>query len=409
MVTEDYIGSDTLLSLEEFRTIMDISPWTFNQMDVSKLGYQGNLKEWYQSEAVTASTISRNAITDAIQGAEEALARELKYWPAPKAIVGEKIKYPSEFDASWLNGWYNERGMLKSVHTQFAYIHKIGLEDITDLEVEAAVAFFDSDGDGINDAFTTAAIPTTVTDPAEIFVTFSDADRVSLIGGGERKWQIRPVKVVISAGFVTVTGPIWLLVRPTFKYRAVPLPLDPTDTAATFVQRVKVSRLYVDETLPGSLVYEHVPCDGSTADPCDQVELAVCYSPRDKTKKGIVIPTLASGTCIPNYLNGRAPDVAKINYVAGYPRKAGGFATMDSMHALMVARLATTLLPERAGSSNSETQIDHWRAFPTGSDKNTLFASPMMNSNPFGLTNGAIWTWLRVLEMNDRAVAGAIR
>ncbi len=409
MTSQDYIGSDTLLSLEEFRSIMDISPWTFNQLDVSKLGYQGNLKEWYQSEAVTASTISRNAITDAIQGAEEALARELKYWPAPKAIVGEKIKYPHEFDSSWQNGWYNEQGMLKSVHTQFSYIHKVGLETVAEIAAEAAVSFFDSDGDGINDAFTTAAIPTTVIDPTEIFVTFSDADRVSIIDGGERKWQIRPLKVVIALGTVTISGPIWLLVKPTLKYRAVPGPLDPTDTALTYVQRVKVSKLYIDETLPGSLIYEHVPCDDSTTDPCDQVELEVCYSPRDRTKRGVLIPTLAAGTCIPNYLNGRAPDVAKVNYVAGYPRKVGGFTMMDPHHALMVARLATTLLPERAGSSNSETQIDHWRAFPTGSDKNTLFASPLMNSNPFGLTNGAIWTWLRVLEMNDSAIAGAIR
>lgn len=404
----DVIGTNPLLSLEEFREIMEISPWLFNQLDPTLLGSATVYKVWYEYEYQSASTIARKTITDVLFDAELMVARQLGYWPAPKALQNERIPYPKMYEASWLNGWYNEKGMLKSIKTAFGYINKIGIETVEDIETSAALVFTDSDGDGKFDRFSTAAIPTTVTDPSEIFVTFANADRVpQYIDGGERAWQVRPVQVDIVAGFVTVSGPIWLVVKPALRNAAVPVPLDPTDTAVTYVQQLKVSRLYIDTTYPGSLVYETDPSDLTTPT-CTQAELSVCFEPHDQTIRGSLIPTVTQGT-IPPSLNGRAPDAVKINYLSGYPRKLGGNSRMDPMHARIVARLAASLLPERAGSSNSETQIDHWRSFPTSSDKSTLFLAPQMNDSPFGQTNGGIWAWQRVMEMNERVLSGAIR
>ncbi len=105
----------TILSLQEFCEIMEISPWLFNQLDAQKIGAKTDYKAWMQFQHQTAATMSRENIALAISGAEEMLANELDYWPGPKAIVNEYHPYPLPFDATWRNIWATDRWTLKDV------------------------------------------------------------------------------------------------------------------------------------------------------------------------------------------------------------------------------------------------------------------------------------------------------
>ncbi len=407
----------TLLSLDEFATQMGINPWAFNQLDVNALiGDQvHSCAPWFQYDWQKGQTLSRETIAQAIADAEAMLAEQLTYWPAPRFISGEEIPYPRPHQPEWWSVWWNERWMLKDVTTHYGKIISPGVEAFQTISAAAAVTLSDSDGDGKSDTFATAAIAipggVTVTDAGEIAVYVKDADRPASVGGDEAIWRIRPVKVALNtvANTVTISGPLWLLVKPVKALVANPQLLDPTDTN-NFVSGIKVMRRYIDQSQgkQGKVLFEQLPC---TDPPCVTVEVDACFGERN-SERGVVTPTsigdtaTAFGGC---QTCSYAPDFVRINYCAGQSLVADGFYRMEPLHAQMVARLAATLLAEHSCVECSNTQIDYWRSLP-GDFKNQterIMTEAEIN-NPFGPRNGAIWAWKRVYERGGRKMAGAI-
>jgi hypothetical protein len=395
---------------------MEISPWLFSQIDAGKLGAKTDYKAWYQSQYQTASTMSRDNIANAIAGAEEMLARELEFWAAPKQILSEEHPYPRTFDPEWRNVWAQESFLLKDVKLTYGKVIDVGIETFTEIDPAVPITFTDVDGDGKMDTFTSDPIPSGITDPASIYAFFSPADRIDTVSDDELTWEVRPVRVVISGGNIVISGPIWLVVKPNLQYRPVPVPADPTDVVVSYVSTLKASYRTVDETLQGALIYERpvdwcAPITDYPTDPCSQAERSVCYAPRNKAQ-GIVIPTVTDYTPVDYGFGLLAPTRINVNYVSGVAWQTGfGSRRMDNLFAQMVSRLACTLLADRSGVTNSESQIDYWRGYPsTGKgDRETLMVSPQTANNPFGLRRGAVWAWGLVMELNERHLAGAIR
>lgn len=394
-------STPTLLALDDWAAIMSISPWAFNQLDVSLLGAGESCDVWYQHTWQRGQTLTREDVARAVADAEAMIAHELTYWPAPKFTVGEKITYPRHYEAAAASHWRSARWQLKSVKTKWGYINIPGIEARTVLSESAAITFSDTDGDGHDDWFTSEAVTTSVSDLEEIAAYIRDEDRPDAVTSEtEECWRLNPVRINqdLFAGTVTISGPIWLLVNPQLALTPAPSPLDPTDTA-TYVAGIKVVRRYVDTSTQGEVIFEQTPCQSS---PCETLEVCACFGERD-AQMGYVVPHAVGGvssggsctTC------GYAPDFVRIHYLSGYRLEHSGSYRMDRLHAQMVARLAATLLPNKSCVTCSEAQIDHWR----GTDEDLPFDEM---SNPFGAQRGAIWAWKRVMEMNSRKLAGAI-
>lgn len=408
-------NTPTLLSLDEFASLMGINPWAFNQLDINALlGDQVHTcAPWYQYDWQKAQTLSRETIAQAISDAEGMLAEQLTYWPAPKFVSGEAILYPRPNTPESWSSWWNARWKLKDVKTHYGRMISPGVEAFQTIDASAAITLSDSDGDSKDDTFSTAAIAipggVSVTDAGEIAVYVADADRPGFIDGEEAIWRIRPVKIVLdtAANTVTISGPLWLIVDPDKTLNPAPELLDPTD-AANFLTQVKVMRRYVDQSQQGKVVLEQTPC---SAPPCVTVEVDACFGERN-SEQGIVTPTATgseptafSGCQTCNY----APDFVRIHYCSGYPLVSDRLYRMDPLHAQMVARLAVTLLAEHSCVECSNTQIDYWRSLP-GDFKNQterIMTESEIN-NPFGPRNGAVWAWKRVYERAGRKMAGAI-
>jgi hypothetical protein len=391
----------TLLGLDDWAAIMGISPWAFNQLDVSYLGASESCDVWYQHTWQRGQTLTREDVARAVADAEAMIAHELTYWPAPKFTIGEKISYPHPYQAAAPSYWRNNLWRLKDVKTKWGYVNIPGIEARTTLGETVAITLSDSDGDGYDDWFTSDAVSTSVMDLEEIAAYLCDADRPdSVVSETDECWRLNPVRVNrdLLAGTITVSGPIWLLVKPELALLPAPSVLNPTD-AAMYVDAIKVVRRYVDTGTQGEVVFEQSPCGAA---PCETLEVCACFGERD-AKMGYVIPQAvgdsgSGGTCTSCTY---APDFVRIHYLSGYRLEHNGSYRMDRLHAQMVARLAAALLPNKSCVTCSETQIDHWR----GVDEDLPFDEMV---NPFGMQRGAVWAWKRVMEMNSRKLAGAI-
>jgi hypothetical protein len=403
----------TLLSIDQFAEIMGVSPLSINQLDIADLGddSESDCEVWYQWPYQKNQTLTREVLAQAIADAEEMIARELGYWPAPHWLENEKISYPRPSQARYWNIWYNERWKLKSVQTRYGKLIATGVRNYGEIDTDAAVTLSDTDGDGEVDWFSAGPVPTGVTDVAEIGVYFREADRPDSWVADEEAWRIRPIKVTISGGNVTVEGSLWKLVKPVLQIDPIPEALDPTDTANVFVDGIMIQRVYNDTTTQGTLYLEHVACYGSQ---CGLLEVDACFGERDR-EMGYILPEateadypLGAPDCC-SFDCCYAPDFLTVDYYSGYPyRNHNDMIRMDHLHAQMVARLAVTLLSDESCVECSETQIDYWRA-PILDDHENASVPFADDANPFGHRRGALWTWHRVQEMNAKERVTAIR
>lgn len=398
----------TLLSLDQFAEVMGVSPFAINQLDINELNVTTDCEVWYQWVWQNNETITREVMAQAIAEAEQILATELGFWPAPKYTLDEKISYPRPYKAEYWDVWYNERWKLKSVRTKYGKFWAPGAPVYEVISASSAVTRSDRDGDGVDDWFSVGPIATTATEECEIGVYFIDADRPVMMPMAEEQWRIRPVKVEISGGNVTISGPLWRLVDPDLIVAPGVAPLDPT-AAATFVSNLKVQRRYTDSTDQGICSLEHVVCYGEQ---CSNIEVDACFGERS-AERGVVIPEAtenswplgAPDTCCgsPYY----APDYVQLNYLSGHAlNESDGMCRVDHLMAQMIARLAVTLLPDRQCAECSGTQIDFWRDLPTEDETDAL--TEELASNPLGITRGALWVWRHIHELNANQRVGAI-
>lgn len=388
--------TETLLSLHEWAKIVGVDYWSLSGVS-SPTGRTAPCEAvWYQYPW-QKDFLSRETLAEAIAMAEDLLAEQLHYYPAPKYIFDEDVQNPPFNDHRLYGLGATYRGDWKAVPLRWGCFQSGGQRNRAVIDADAAVVLSDVDGDGVKDMFTVTAA-TTLTDVDEIAIYFAASDRLGEAVG--EKWRIRPVKVSISGGTATITGHITLLVQPKLQTIAQPAEQSSSDDTI-YVDTVDVYRTYTDDTATTSspnqgVAIWDVPLSDSPTAPAESV-LPVQFGNR-LNRAGM--PYLFYGLSS-TWPYGRQPERFKVHYRAGVPR-SGDY--MDHQYADIVAKLATALLPnEKCGCEYSHRIIAYWRRpVNDGVEGETgrQFTLEEINNNPFGEPRlGALMAWKRVKHL----------
>lgn len=418
-----------LLSLESFRREFSLHPWHFWQCAGSTLyPVSSDCNDVvYQQAWQSVDSAARDNIRTAIESAESRLREYLRYSIAPHYVV-ETQPVPRYYDINLLRTRYvGADGRWLTVQLREGKIRKVGPETRT-LIGTVNLTYSDMDGDGLNDAFVTAALATTVTDVTEIEVMIAAADRWDGSAADDR-WVVKPVTVVISGGSVTVRGRAWQVVKPV-RYESNAI-VDPT-VGANFVTTLEVYRHYANtagtttDTAQAVLTWETRPwpwfasiCCNNNAnpnegDPASYATAIARVNIRD-AEAGIVSfgeavydTTNAQWFAVTGALNCRPPDRIEIRYQAGDAPDTQG--NVSQKWQTIAARFGAAELNKRVCACEAanrlvyEQQIDRAFAGDARVEKFTLSQNDL--DSPFGTREGALYAWRNV--RNLRQLVGVI-
>ncbi len=388
-----HVSVNTLLSLSEWGDVMGISPWFLAQVGEGLgIANQAQCSHVFFRHAWQQSFLSREELASTISKAEQAIAEQLSYWPAPRQFAGEVHPYPRPYNRALYGLANTPRGQWKAIQLNWGKVQGGGVMARTSINAAGAVVMSDNDGDGIDDRFT-VTVATTITDPAEIAIYFTSADRNGATL--DETWRIRPVNVIISGGNAIITGHPSLLIDPDLESAVDPQILDVT-VAANFVTTVEVYRVYLDtaSTLAspsqGVALWEDPDC---AIPPCTSSWLPVCQISRN-AEMGMIAPDFLQGNTYCSPMD-REPDRVSLNYVAGEPWVNG---QMNRAMADIVAHLATAWLPvDKCGCERADRIISYWRSIEAADTKGIVpITLKQLDNNPFGVQRGALWAWERV-------------
>lgn len=414
----------TALSLESWRRTFGHHPWHFWGMaDNNVLRVTADcasvVKQYAWQEADSAG---RQDIQFAIYAAEKLLTEYLRFRPGAQ-YAEATMPWPTPGDKRLQRYNYSDpQGRWLSVPLPEAQLIALGVEART-LQGNAAIAYTDPNGDGVNE-LATISVVTTVTDPQEIAVYFQASDRLWSDPVSEQ-YRIRPLTVSIAAGTATIKGPAYLFVRPVNYDTVAPqendIDLNPAD-AGVLAASVEVYRRYTDpngQTVTdsqGVIIWETQPChgwwcscgcgtpaQGSPLDPAATAQAVARVGIRS-ADRGVVIPASSvydatAGTwaafpwsfCTP-------PDRVTVRYLAGIPLVNGD---MRSDWALVTARLAAAELARHiCDCQQSNRALDYWQKdMAITSDTESYGISPGDLDCPWGTRRGHLQAWKFVQRM----------
>lgn len=413
----------TLLSLPRYADILGINPVHFQRGTAQTIFPVDNkcTDLWPRYSWQYSDHISHEDLARAIYDAEQDIARELGWYPAPWFISEEIQQYPRHHRPDvFRRSGRNVRGMRLSVITDFAKVIAGGqraVELIGQATTAAgSLAYTDEDGDGFAET-ATIVLSTSYTS------TQVKSIKAYFYVGGDQRWEIRPARAkAIAGGNVVMTFWSWLLIDPETQgqfptsdgFGAIDL-----STTANFVDNVYVYLEYVDDTdtsaefywepYPGGIAISGICscCSGDGCPACEYSTQTGCLHVRD-AERGIVVPQAATYDASNTQWSSdafsvcRDPEFVKIWYLAGeYEDRYLNGALLDPLSdywAHAIAWLATTKL-ERPFCScgNVVAHAQHLKddlAF-TGTDT-AYQVDPSALSNPFGTRRGAIMAWQRV-------------
>ncbi len=338
-----------LLPLDIWRAEIGFNPWLFwgladNRIIIDNSKCSGLVREYAWQGTDSAG---RDDLRRAIARAEETLYSYLGYRVAPQYVETPPMAWPRFNDANWTR--FNDMdatGRRVATMAPEFYVQAMGIEQLT-LVGTAACAYSSVFGPQTPTPFLdtcTLTLATTATDPAELAVYFSAADRFDDTRTFDR-WRIEPIQASITAGIATIIMRRWLLVRPIL-YEAPTLnALDPTNAAnfATTLdvyQRTTNGNGVTTATCQALLEYETSDCGGwgagfccdnlnGSSDPGTVGQVIARAGIRDSAL-GLITPAQAaynastglwsSGCCYAE------PDRVVLRYLAGWPLERGQMA-----------------------------------------------------------------------------------
>lgn len=376
-------ATKTLLSLFEWSQIIQINPfWTAQIVD--NVPQRGNIMNVQCDHAMTQYAyqsfdfLSREEIAEAIAQAEDLFSEIAGYYPAPKYVVSERHSYPRDYNRQFPihYGMRASSGNFKAIQVKHGHVQVVGTEELTSIGT-AAVVLSDETNSGIDDTFTaTIAVPAG-TIAAAIAAFFVPADRAGL---SLEESEIKPLTVSISANVATITGHITLLVLPELQLTVAPQDLSATDSTI-YASDIAVYTRETDTTDTGSLIWANIyPC---TTPACEAEVSTACFGVRD-LETGWLEPVAAAWDATLEQFNltypccvGRNPDRVTVNYLAGFERQSNG--RMDFKHAQAIAKLATSLLPQRTcGCDRADQRLYHYRNLPVDQNGNLQVPRELM-------------------------------
>jgi hypothetical protein len=317
-------STPTLLSLDRFARILGINPVHFNGGAGDPVWPRiGQCDEtWVQHPWQTMRTISREELAQEIRSSEDTIARYLGWDVAPTWRYAESHRWPA---SNWRTDnyqHYDARGNQPSVYLNRGKVIAGGRRAVSVIDAGAAVVYSDDDGDGYDET-ATITVATTLTDPAEIKVYFSNA-----MDPAGRSWEIRPARrKTISGGNCIIEFDAWLLIDPAL-WEAFPVQAEKDDidvyVAGNYVSTVDVYREYNDiSQISSELRWRSscLLCNGSGCAACDPLLQTGCMAVIDP-ERGIVNPKPATYTdgawvAATSWSSSTRPETIRFWYYAG--------------------------------------------------------------------------------------------
>lgn len=408
----------TLIPLDNIARVLQIDPLHFNSVVSERRPLRNACDDvWLQHDWQFVGRCSRESLAMALRQAEDTVMQVTGYAPAPRWFADEPhtIDQIARTDAFGV-GSLNVRGLNKSVTSDYGYVIAGGKRAVAMIEIGAAVVYSDQNGDGFNET-ATVTVATVLTDPDEICVFYPGES-------ADPRWEIRPVKVEISAGVATITFGIQQAVLPDL----LEVLTDLTDAAPTvdgddvtnFLTTVDVYRVYNDPSQQATFYTEGTcwSCDGSGCAVCGFTAETGCLGMRDPVL-GILTYNRADWDATTetftekNFSAAREPDRVKISYRAGWvdPTQTRPYRYMDPTWERMICFYAITLLDtEMPGCDNSRRIWKHYQenlaksqSTGAGVGSTTQLADQDLN-NPFGTSFAAVRLWRYIRSNNKQLV-----
>lgn len=410
----------TLLALDRWAEIMGLNPAHFSQavgVDIlPAIGSCGDV--FWQYPYQSSGRVSREDIAREIAIAEEDIANQIGYWPAPVWIAGEMVRYERPYRRDYYSGGLDARGQWKSVQTALGRLIQGGRRAVQLVGGNVVVGYSDDDHDGYDET-ATVSCATTLTQACNIKVYFD--------GHSSPEWEIRPARTkAIVGGIFTATFWSWQLIDPTLQNAlpTQPQPLAENLEGAIYVTQVDVFREYNDYSKPSAIFYwEQKPggCSSSNCAACQLDAQPGCFYVRDyATGIGVPVPgtySASDGTWTAGTLEAcRAPDLVKVYYQAGDVsnrfKQNLSCDPLSDYWAETITWLATARLGRPLCSCNQVTLL----AYALQEDLAQSGANEPVHQlgtddldNPFGTRRGEVRAWRRVSRiMRDRGRVAVI-
>ena len=421
----------TLLSLDRYARILGVNPAHFNGLGTGDndvpMPFEGQCRDiWFQHDWQNSDRIGRDELSRQIRTAEEDIAAELDFYPAPFWIEKEVHPFPRPFRPAQYDIGLNNRWQRKSIIPKWGKLIEAGRRAVTLLalptEAGGTLVYSDEDGDGYEET-ATISIVTTVTEACEIKAYFPGES-------GDPEFEIRdPRSVTVSGGTATIVFFSWQLVPLALweRFPTINKPLEPLkiNDTANRLTAVDVFREFSDFSQPSAqFFWENRPrnihpffdsfcsfCNGSGCPTCSLQSLDGCLFVRD-VDLGIVVPVPASfdadtGTFteLP-FLDCRAPDQVKLFYRAGEIDQkflAGrSCEPLKLFWAEAIAWLATARLNRQFCSCGTveKFQANMRRDLAKTEPDGTSYVTTEDDlANPFGTRKGEVKAWRRVSKL----------
>jgi len=383
----------TLLPLDRYASIMRIPACHFNQVAGAKAPLSGGCDGVWSQE-------DREALAWAMATAEQMIAHELGFWPAPKWFVDEEIRI-NRVRTDWWNA---------ELATRWKYVQQFGTRSLSLVEAGAPVAYEDRDHDQYGREETAVVgdpgalyyyLSTSCADPCDVRLYFREED--GAWDPADPRWEIRPVRADVDGDNLTVTAESCMFVRPALW--EVPEQPDgewivPFDVN-NLVDAVDVYCEGVDLNLPATIYWDAAcSCGGY---PCTCATQGACAFVTD-WERGHFCARPAAGAnayAAPSYYE--PPVKVKVSYLAGYPLDERT-CRMDSKLERAIVKLANVLLPEPPCGYCDAAQV-LWKRDREPVDPLT----PEVASMPWDeYSRGALEAW-RIVKRLSRTVGGSVR
>lgn len=376
----------TLLGFERYAQIMQIKPAHFNQMAGPLAPLNSGCDDVWDQDA-------RVALAETIQQAEELIANELGFWPAPKFITNERTL----FGLTGVRGdWRNAE-----LKTRWGYVEGYGTEQLTLLQANAAVQYSDDDGDPLGRQ-EKATIGTALyadlpacANPCDVAIFFRVAD--GAIDAADERFEIRPIRVDIDGATMHITAESSQFVQPAL-WNLTKADCFGSDDPNLWRYNFDISRLVTAVDVYCRTINPQSPVtllwDGRcycTSSPCSHQTQTACAYETDLVRGFFAPrPSLWNGTSNTDTAPTLAmpPEAVRVNYRAGYPLDSRT-CRMNSNLEKAIVKLTNALLPEPPCGFCDLAEI-RWQA----DRKNIDPLTPEAASMPWDLyTQGALEAW----------------
>lgn len=355
----------TLLHPDQWAQIVGVEACAWNGV-----AGRGGCELWYQRPWQYVSyKAGRETVGQAILQAEEALARRLGFYVAPRYVLAEDVRWPEHGSALAL---------------QHGYIQAVGVEAREEIEIGAAIIYSGLTADD------TATVTVTVdegTDPCEVAAYYA-GEVTAEITDDDETWRLRPQSVTVSGATATLVFNRCQMVL-WEKHDAGEI-VEVNDAAA-FMMTVDVYRRYTDPR--GAFAIWGDDCGGLD---CAKLPQQLCGSIRNDRLSHVEFRPAVYGSGVWSAAAWRyctRPALARVSYLAGWQDPTARDCERWGDLAEVVTKLALTKMRENICQCDQLSWL--WSASRTKLEmftRDVSAAYSMFGSNMAGALDAYVWS-----------------